>query len=102
MHRTNSFGHQCHLILQQMTAIGKEDYVGMMMKVYKRFIKFHDYLHENIHRLQVIYKFFYGGLIQPIQVLQDFHENIGRRHNKRYFIWYTIARRGPVEAAGNV
>jgi len=58
-----------YLVLQQMTAIGKEDYVGMMMKVYKRFIKFHDYLHENIHRLQVIYKFFYGGLIQPIQVL---------------------------------
>ena len=58
-----------YLVLQQMTAVGKEEYVGMMMKVYKRFIKFHDYLHENIHRLQVIYKFFYGGLIQPIQVL---------------------------------
>ena len=58
-----------YLVLQQMTAVGKEDYVGMMMKVYKRFIKFHDYLHENIHRLQVIFKFFYGGLIQPIQVL---------------------------------
>ena len=52
-----------------MTSVGKEDYIGMMMKVYKRFIKSHDYLHENIHRLQVIFKLFYGGLIQPIQVL---------------------------------
>ena len=58
-----------YLVLQQMTAVGKADYVGMMMKVYKRFIKFHDYLHENIHRLQVIFKLFYGGFIQPIQVL---------------------------------
>jgi hypothetical protein len=56
-------------ILQQMTSIGKEDYVLMMMEVYKRFVKMQDYLHENIHRLQGIYKLFYGGFIQGIQVL---------------------------------
>ena len=58
-----------YYILRKMTTIGKEDYVTMMMKVYKRFVKLQDYLHENIHRLQGIFKLFYGGFIQPVQVL---------------------------------
>eukprot|EP00956_Cyclotella_meneghiniana_P000542 scaffold602_cov23-Cyclotella_meneghiniana.AAC.2 len=56
-------------VLRKMTHIGREDYVTMIMTVYKRFIKIHDYLHENIHRVQAIYKLFYGGFIQAVQAL---------------------------------
>ena len=41
----------------------------MMMVVYDRFIKVHDYLHKNIHCLSGIYKLFYGGFIQATQAL---------------------------------
>ena len=40
-----------------------------MMTAYNCIILSQCYLHENIHRLQGIYKLFYGGIIQPIQVL---------------------------------
>ena len=56
-------------VLRKMTHIGREDYVTMIMTAYKRFIKIHDYLHENIHRVQAIYKLFYGGFIQAVQAL---------------------------------
>jgi hypothetical protein len=56
-------------ILRKMTEIGKEDYVQVMMCAYDRFVKVHDYLHENIHRVQLIYKYFYGGFIQAVQAL---------------------------------
>ena len=56
-------------ILQQMTAISKEEYIELKILVYKSFFKIQNYLHENIHRLQGIYKLFYGGFIQPIQVM---------------------------------
>ena len=58
-----------YYILKKYTTIGKEEYVSIMMETYKRFVKIQDYLHENIHRLQVIFKLFYGGFIQPIQAL---------------------------------
>ena len=58
-----------HVILSKMTHIGKEDFVEMMMKVYNNFIKSHDYLHENIHRLQFIFTIYYGGFIQACQVV---------------------------------
>ena len=58
-----------HYVLKKVTTIGKEEYVQMMMLVYKRFIKMQDYLHENIHRLQGIFKLFYGGFIQAVQAL---------------------------------
>jgi hypothetical protein len=58
-------------ILRKMTEIGKEDYVQVMMQAYERFIKVHDYLHENIHRVQFIYKYFYGGFIQDILSAQE-------------------------------
>jgi hypothetical protein len=57
------------LVLRKMTEIGKEDYVNVMMKAYNRFIRVHDYLHENIHRVQFIYKRFYGGILQATQAL---------------------------------
>ncbi len=58
-----------YTILQQTTSIGKEDYVEIMMMVYKQFFKMQYYLHENIYHLQVIYKLFYSRFIQLIQVL---------------------------------
>ena len=58
-----------HHIIRKLTHIGKEDYVNMMMAVYKRFVKCYDYLHENIHRMQIIYKRYYGGFIQAVQAL---------------------------------
>ena len=36
----------------------------MMMSVYKRFVKMHNYFNESIHHWQVIYKIFYGVFIQ--------------------------------------
>eukprot|EP00956_Cyclotella_meneghiniana_P023789 scaffold46927_cov56-Cyclotella_meneghiniana.AAC.3 len=56
-------------ILRKMTHIGREEYVSMILTAYDRFIKIHDYLHENIHRVQVIYKLYYGGFIQAFQAL---------------------------------
>jgi hypothetical protein len=29
----------------------------------------HDYLHKNIHRVQLIYKYFYGGFFQAVKAL---------------------------------
>ena len=58
-----------YYLLRQITTIGKEDYVKLMMTVYNQFAKMQDYLHENIHRLQGIYKLYYGGFLQPIQSL---------------------------------
>ena len=58
-----------YIIVQQMTKLGKEEYVQIMMTAYKCFYKMHDYLHENIHRLQGIFKLFYPSVMQPIQVL---------------------------------
>ena len=40
-----------------------------MIVAYKRFVNMQDYLHENAHRMQVIFKLFYGGFIQAIQAL---------------------------------
>ena len=57
------------IILRKMTHIGKEEFVEMMTTVYNKFIKCHDYLHENIHRLQFIFTIYYGGFIQACQVL---------------------------------
>ena len=56
-------------IVSKITEIGKEDYVAMMMDAYDRFVICHDYLHENIHRLQVVFTLFYGGFIQVAQIL---------------------------------
>ncbi len=56
-------------IVQQYTAIGKEEYTQTIHSVYERFYFVQDYLHENIHRLQGIYKLYYGGLLQLVQVL---------------------------------
>ena len=47
-----------YVILRQMTTIGKEDYVSTMMTAYQTLVFSQDYLHDNIHRLQGIYKFF--------------------------------------------
>ena len=58
-----------YYLLRQITTIGKEDYVNLMMTVYSQFAKMQDSLHENIHRLQGIYKLYYGGFLQPIQVI---------------------------------
>jgi len=63
-------GHSlAYYITWKITAIGKESYITMMMRVYRWLLKMHDYLHENIHWMQVIYNMFYGGFIQPIQAL---------------------------------
>ena len=56
-------------IVSKITEIGNEEYVSMMMDAYDRFIICHDYLHENIHRLQVVFTLFYGGFIQVAQIL---------------------------------
>ena len=56
-------------ILRKMTHIGREEYVSILMAAYDQFIKVHDYLHESIHRLDVIYKLYYGDIIQPIQYM---------------------------------
>ena len=63
-------------IIKKVTTIGKEKYVQMMMTAYKRFILTQDYLHENIHRLQGIFKLFYGGFIQAVQALLGL-KNVG-------------------------
>ena len=55
-----------YYVIQRVMTIGKEEYVKMMIVVYKRFVKIQDYLHKNIHRIQVIYKLFYGGFIQAV------------------------------------
>ena len=52
-----------------MIVIGKEEYVEVMMSAYNKLVFAQCYLHENIHRLQGIYKLLYGGYIQPIQAL---------------------------------
>ena len=52
-----------------MKVIGKEEYVEVMMSAYNKLVFAQCYLHENIHRLQDIYKLLYGGYIQPIQAL---------------------------------
>lgn len=46
--------------LKKHTTIGKEECVSIMLETCKRFVKTQDYLHQNIHRLQVIFKLFYG------------------------------------------
>ena len=56
-------------ILRKMTHIGREDYVSIIMTAYDRFIKIQDYLHENIHRLDAIFKIYYGDILQPIQYM---------------------------------
>jgi hypothetical protein len=56
-------------ILRKMTEIGLEEYVRVMMTAYDRMVKIQDYLHENMHRVQAIYKLFYGGFIQASQAL---------------------------------
>ena len=57
------------LILKKMTHIGHEDYVEVLLSAYNCFVKVQDYLHENIHRVQAIFRLFYGGFIQVIQAL---------------------------------
>ena len=37
--------------------------------MYDKFVYVQDCLHENIHRLQVIYKLFCGGFIKAVQAL---------------------------------
>merc|ERR1739845_133993 len=58
-----------YIIVQQMTKLGKEEYVQIMMTAYRCFYKIHDYLHENMHRLEGIFKLFYPAVMQPIQAL---------------------------------
>lgn len=52
-----------------MANTGKEDYADIMMTAYNQLVLVQDYLHENIHRLQGIFKLFCGGFIWPIQVV---------------------------------
>jgi hypothetical protein len=47
------------VVLLHLTEIGKEEYVKVVHGAMKRYIQQHDYLHENIHRLQAIYKLYY-------------------------------------------
>lgn len=52
-------------LLQKMTHIGQDARVGQLYSLFtKTTLRCHDYLHENIHRLQAIYKVYYRGFIQ--------------------------------------
>ena len=52
-------------VLKQMTHIGNEDSARALYQLFtKHSIRNHDYLHENIHRLQAIYKIYYPGFIE--------------------------------------
>ena len=55
------------VVLLHLTQIGQEDYVKVVHGAMKRYVQQHDYLHENIHRLQLIYKLYYGGFLQACQ-----------------------------------
>eukprot|EP00984_Skeletonema_dohrnii_P002680 scaffold926_cov75-Skeletonema_dohrnii-CCMP3373.AAC.3 len=56
-------------ILQRKTQFGNEAEVKAIHDAYSQTKKTFGHLHENIHRLQAIYKVYYGGFIQPIQVM---------------------------------
>eukprot|EP00984_Skeletonema_dohrnii_P014047 scaffold5868_cov79-Skeletonema_dohrnii-CCMP3373.AAC.1 len=56
-------------ILQRKTQFGNEAEVKAIHDAYSQTKKTFGHLHENIHRLQAIYKVYYGRFIQPIQVM---------------------------------
>ncbi len=48
-----------------MTHIGHDARVGELYSLFtEKTLRSHDYLHENIHRLQVIFKVYYPGFIE--------------------------------------
>jgi len=52
-------------VLRAMTHVGKENQAKTIHShLNETCIRNHDYLHENIHRLQAIYKIFYPGFIE--------------------------------------
>ncbi len=52
-------------VLRNMTQIGNEVSAQALHKMFtKNSIRSHDYLHENIHRLQAIFKIYYPGFIE--------------------------------------
>jgi hypothetical protein len=51
-------------VLKQMTHIGKDDNVEKIFRLLtETSVRSHDYLHENIHRLQAIFKVYFPGFI---------------------------------------
>ena len=59
-------------VLRAMTHVGKENHAKMIHShLNDTCILNHDYLHENIHRLQAVYKIFYPGFIEAcVRVLE--------------------------------
>ena len=51
-------------VMEKMTHIGKETQVKTLYALLKKIcVRNHDYLHENIQRLQVIYKIYFENFL---------------------------------------
>jgi hypothetical protein len=52
-------------LLMTMTNIGQDTRIGQLYTLFtKQTLRSHDYLHENIHRLQACFKVYYPGFIE--------------------------------------
>jgi hypothetical protein len=52
-------------ILKTMTHIGKQDHAKTIHSMLNETcVRYHDYLHKNMHRLQALYKIYYPGFIE--------------------------------------
>ncbi len=63
--------NQLHpVLLKTMTHIGQDTRVGELYSLFtKKSLRSHDYLHENIHRLQACYKVYYPGFLRCAALL---------------------------------